>query len=151
MDTPLPPSPSLLRHLMAMLYDALLVLALIMVVIALALGVVVKLSHGAQQTVPPPLVWILVPLCPVGFYTAFWLTDGQTLGMQAWRIRLVGMDGAAPTLRQALLRCAGAALSFACAGLGYLWKFVDRRGLYWHDRLSGTRLELLPRKSRDRS
>lgn len=144
------PSPSLLRHLISMVYDALLVIALIFVVYGIALGVVVKLSGGEQEVLNPHLGQALVVLSLVGFYSAFWLKDGQTLGMQAWRIKLVTIDGSKLKFSHALLRCAGAALSAGCLGLGYLWKLVDRNGRYWHDYLSGTTLELLPKSSRDK-
>ena len=142
-------SPSLLRHLISMVYDTLLVIALIFVVYGIALAVVVQLSGGEQEVLNPLLGQALIILCVVGFYIAFWLKDGQTLGMQAWRIKLVSIDGGKPTLGQALRRCAGAALSAGCLGLGYLWKLVDRNNRYWHDYLSGTELVLLPKKSRN--
>jgi uncharacterized RDD family membrane protein YckC len=144
-------SPSLLRHLVSMVYDALLVIALIFVLCALALGVMVKLSEGEQEVLNPHLVQALVVIAPVGFYSAFWLQSGQTLGMQAWRIKLVSIDGGNVTVTQTLLRCAGAALSAGCLGLGYLWKLVDRNGRYWHDYLSGTELVLLPKSSRNKA
>ena len=145
------PSPSLLRHLVSMVYDGLLVIALIFVVNGIALGATVQLSGGEQEVLNPHLGQALFVLCLVGFYSAFWLKSGQTLGMQAWRIKLVAIDGGKPTPGQALLRCAGAALSAACLGLGYLWKLVDRNNRYWHDYLSGTELVLLPKSSRDKS
>ncbi len=145
------PSPSLLRHLVSMVYDALLVIALIFVVYAIALGVIVQLSDGEQEVLNPHLGQALLVLSLVGFFSAFWLKNGQTLGMQAWRIKLVAINGGEITFRQAVLRCAGATLSAGCLGLGYLWKLVDRNDRYWHDYLSGTTLELLPKSSRDKS
>jgi len=68
--------------------------------------------------------------------------------MQAWRIKLVGFDGAQPTLGKIAIRCLGATLSAACLGLGYLWCLVDRNGRYWHDYLSGTELILLPKQKK---
>ncbi len=143
------PSPSLLRHLTAMLYDSLLVIAVVLVVFALALGAVVQLSGGEQEVVGPRLGLALIVLSVYGFFCAFWLKDGQTLGMQAWRIKLVRDDGGKVGPGAALRRCVGATLSAACLGLGYLWKLVDRNGRYWHDHLSGTRLVLLPKRGRD--
>ena len=145
------PSPSLARHLVSMVYDGLLVIALIFVVNGLALGVVVQLSGGEQEVLNPHIGQALFVLCLISFYSAFWLKSGQTLGMQAWRIKLVGIDGSKPRAGQALLRCAGAALSAGCLGLGYLWKLVDRNHRYWHDYLSGTELVLLPKSSRDKA
>lgn len=131
-----------------MVYDGLLVIALIFVVNGIALAVVVQLSGGEREVLPPLLGQLLFALSLVGFYSAFWLKSGQTLGMQAWRIKLVSIDGSAPRLGQALLRCAAAALSAGCLGLGYLWRLVDRNQRYWHDYLSGTELVLLPKASR---
>lgn len=143
------PSPSLLRHLISMVYDALLVIALIFIVYAVALGILVQVSGGEQEVLNPHVGQALVVLSLVGFYSAFWLKNGQTLGMQAWRIKLVAIDGGELRFSQAVLRCVGAAISAGCLGLGYFWKLVDRNGWYWHDYLSGTTLALLPKSSRD--
>ena len=131
-----------------MIYDGLLVVALVFVVNGIALAVVVQLTGGEQEVLNPHLGQLLIALSIVGFYSAFWLKNGQTLGMQAWRIKLVSIDGKPPRWTQALLRCAGATLSAGCLGLGYLWKLVDRNKRYWHDYLSGTELVLLPKASR---
>lgn len=144
-------SPSLLRHLVSMVYDALLVIALIFVVNGLALGIAVQLSDGEQEVLNPHIGQALFVLCFVAFYSAFWLKDGQTLGMQAWRIKLVSLEGGDPTFSQALLRIAGAALSAGCLGLGYIWKLFDRNKRYWHDYISGTELVLLPKSSRTKN
>lgn len=147
-DKPTQTKPSLLRHLISMLYDGLLVIALVFVVNAIALGIVVKLSEGGEEVVGPILGQVLFVISIVSFYSVFWLSSGQTLGMQAWRIKLVRIDGGNPTLWQAVKRCGGAALSIACLGLGYLWQLFDRNGRYWHDYISGTELILLPKRSK---
>lgn len=133
-----------------MLYDALLVIALIFVVNGIALAAVVRLSGGDQEVVGAHLGQALFVICIVGFYSTFWLTSGQTLGMQAWRIKLVAINGGTPTLWQAILRCLGAALSIGCLGLGYLWRLFDRNNRYWHDYLSGTELILLPKRDKNK-
>jgi uncharacterized RDD family membrane protein YckC len=139
-------SPSLLRRFAAMLYDSLLVVALVAVINAAALAVVVQVSAGAQQVLNPHLVRALSTLGIAGFFCLFWLKSGQTLGMQAWRIKLVGFDGQPPSFPQAVLRCIGAVFSFVCLGLGYWWCLVDRKKRYWHDYLSRTELILLPKR-----
>jgi uncharacterized RDD family membrane protein YckC len=129
-----------------MIYDSLLVLAVIFVANGIALAVVVQVTDGRQEVLGAALGQALFMVCLVGFYTAFWLKNGQTLGMQAWRLQLVRFDGGKPRLWQALVRCLGAAVSAGCLGLGYLWRLVDRNQRYWHDYLSGTELELLPKR-----
>jgi uncharacterized RDD family membrane protein YckC len=147
----LPAHPALPRRLIAILYDTLLVLPLIMLNVAIALGLygaLLKLTGGPLETLSlnPYLVRAIGFLTCIGFFSAFWLKSGQTLGMQAWRIKLVrSSDGETATGGQALLRCIGAALSAACLGLGYLWCLVDRNRRSWHDYLSGTELILLPK------
>lgn len=140
--------PTLPRRLAAMIYDTLLVIALIAVVNAIALGMVVKLSAGQQEVLPPLLVQSLTALSFVVFYTVFWIKSGQTLGMQAWRIKLVNFDGSTPTVARSVLRCFGATASLACLGLGFLWCLFDRNDRYWHDYISGTELVLLPKREK---
>ena len=137
-------SPSLLRRLTAMVYDTLLVIALIAAVNGLALGVLVKATGGEQQILSAQLAQFLTSLSVVFFFSIFWVKSGQTLGMQTWRIKLVDFKGHPPTIGKSILRCLGAFLSAACLGFGYLWCLVDRNGRYWHDYISGTELVLLP-------
>ncbi len=154
-STALPP-PFLLRRLMAMLYDTLLVLPLIMLSVAVALGLqgaLMKTMGGNSSDValPPLLVQCLALLTVMVFYSIFWLKSGQTLGMQAWRIKLVRDDGKRLTPWNCITRCLGALPSALCLGLGYAWCLVDSEGRYWHDHLSGTRLQLLPKREKKKS
>ena len=79
------------------------------------------------------------------FFGLFWRKSGQTLGMQAWRIKLISEDGGQPTWQQVALRMIGASLSFGICGAGFLWRFMPPGYRYWHDTLSGTALVLLPK------
>ena len=136
-----------------MVYDGLLIIPLIMGVVALATAIAVVVSGDPgngdySATLPPLLVQSLAVICVVGFYSYFWRLRGQTLGMQAWRIQLIDCEAEEISLGQALLRCAAAVLSLAPVGLGYLWCLFDKERLTWHDRLTGTRLRLLPKPSK---
>jgi uncharacterized RDD family membrane protein YckC len=142
------PTPSLLRRLVAMLYDSLLVIPLIMAGTALVLGIGQLLSLDRESLAPAWAVQGIAVVGCSGFFVLFWMKSGQTLGMQAWRIKLVAAQGRKLTVGRLLMRCAAALLSAACLGLGYLWCLVDREGLGWHDRLTGTRLVLLPKAAR---
>lgn len=147
-----PPRPALPRRLMAMLYDTLLVLPLIMVSVAASLGlhtlVVGVPGEGQVVQLPPWSVWLVTLLTVLVFFSIFWRKDGQTLGMQAWRIKLVDNQGKPPGTGRAVLRCLAALLSAGCFGLGYLWCLVDSNGRYWHDYLSRTELVLLPQRTK---
>ena len=79
---------------------------------------------------------------PIG---GFWLRTGQTLGMLAWRLRVVQSDnGRSITWKQALIRYFVALLSWAAVGLGFAWALFDRNRNTWHDLLSGTELRMTP-------
>lgn len=133
-----------------MLYDTFLVVALVLVVNAAGLAVLVQTTSEEQEVLNAHVVQLLTVLTIIAFFSLFWLKNGQTLGMQAWRIQLVDFQGRSPSAGKAILRCFGAFLSAACLGLGYLWCLVDRNKRYWHDYLSQTELVLLPKKSGNR-
>jgi uncharacterized RDD family membrane protein YckC len=144
-------SPNLVRRLAAAVYDICLVLPLVMVAVALATGIQLAVSgySGDQEfrdTLHPQIVQLLAVLTIATFFSCFWRLKGQTLGMQAWRIRLRSFDGSPINVAQCLLRCLGALVSLLPAGAGYLWCLVDPKGRYWHDYWSKTELELLPKR-----
>ncbi len=146
------PSAGLARRLAALLYDAMLVLA-----IWIGIGFVAQLLVGDQvnevidgrvQTDPLFGAALFAMMCAsaAAFYVGFWLRGGQTLGMLAWRIRAQSRNGGLMTARQALLRflCAWPALFLF--GLGYLWLYFDPDGDAAHDRASASRVVVLPRR-----
>lgn len=131
--------PGLLRRFGAIFYDALAAFSVLFVADAL---VVIPLQGiwGIRDVGQHPL-FQLYQLAVVGaFYCGFWTRGGQTLGLRAWHLRVVRDDGGPLRWSDALKRCLAALLSWLPAGLGFLWAAIDRDGLAWHDRLSGTRL-----------
>ena len=100
-----------------------------------------------------------------------WLRSGQTLAMKTWRIRLVAPGHARVPPARALLRlvlvgvlaagflvAAGAAFrsrdpwfalaAFAIAAFTWGSALFDRDRQFLHDRLAGTRLQLVPPRKR---
>ena len=142
-------SPPVWRHMLALLYDTFLIIPLIMAANALLMAIYVTLFMNFDTTqeilLPAGAVQVAVILCIALFYWIFWRRGGQTLGMQAWRIKLVSNEGGQLTTPQIALRLVGALLSGLI--LGILWKYLDSDGYYWHDRLSKTHLILLPAKA----
>ncbi len=100
-DTPCP----LWRRLLALVYDLLIVLAIVMVV-----GLLCQLATGGQlirtgATVAVP-IWYqaLQGAVVAAYFISSWRRGGQTLGMRPWRIRVTRDDGGTPSLQQALIR-----------------------------------------------
>jgi uncharacterized RDD family membrane protein YckC len=123
-----------------MLYDAVIVFAVLMMAGAIALYL-----PFSNQSAGKDLAYSLYLLLPWFFYLAWcWRHGGMTLGMRAWKVRLTSdvasADYQSPTWWQCLLRFIGAWLSFLPAAMGYWWMLFDRQKLSWHDRLSQTRL-----------
>jgi uncharacterized RDD family membrane protein YckC len=133
--------PGLSRRLAAIFYDSWLVAAfwLLGATVDTFVRIGLELDNAGNHL---PLQLYLV-LAPVAFFSWFWMHGGQTLGMRAWRLKLLSRDGGKASLKQSLIRCAGALLSMLALGLGYLWILIDRDGLSWHDRLSDTRLVMV--------
>jgi len=151
------PSPGVIRRLAAIFYDSLLVIALLMAVSGLAIAVRVAIigEHAVKNSealaVNGLFFQCLLLVSVFVFFYIFWRKNGQTLGMQVWRIRLDSNNGNRVTLHQALVRFFTAILSALCLGAGYWWTWFDAENRSWHDRLSNTKLVLLPKNSKNQS
>lgn len=128
---------SLLRRLGAMIYDT--VLAGFSIVIVA--GVIAVLFSKITGVKLPDLLMVLLYLAlAYGFFTWFWTHGGQTLGMRAWKIQVVGADNQPISQQQASLRFLWSAVCWLSLGIGFLVSLTDRDKLAWNDRHSGTRL-----------
>lgn len=136
------PAPFLAR-IAAMIYESLLVTAVIFVASFIIIPVVGEMHAPWQRHLYQ--VYILGVL--FAYFSAFWLRSGQTLAMKTWRIRLVTVDGSRLTLKQAALRFVLALLGLLLAGAGFWWALFDRDRQFFHDRIVGTRLIRVPRKA----
>ena len=164
---PIPDQPAtrfvacpLWRRLLALVYDLLIVLAIVMVV-----GLLCQLATGGQliqvgaHAVIPVWYRPLQGLVVAAYFISSWLCGGQTVGMRPWHIRLCRPDGSAPTLQQAVLRLLVAAapmlLLLLAPSIGLratLWTLLaawavwfatalfDQRRRALHDIVAGTEL-----------
>ena len=139
----------LLRRFGALLYDLLLLAAVLMVVTAMFLPFTGGEAITSAGNAPLEWAYRAVLLgAIVLFFGAFWTRRGQTLGMAAWRLRVEREDGGRLTWGDTLRRLAAAIVSWLPAGLGFIWILVDPQRRAWHDRLSHTRVIVVPRQPR---
>ena len=127
------------RRILALIYDSLAVLGII-----LSLSLLLVWSNGGPGEPGSFVVLIQFTIIfftgPI-FYSYFWLANnGQTTGMQAWKIQLVTIDETELNIKKTLLRCLISTISFACFGMGYLWILYDKDNLSWSDILTKTKV-----------
>lgn len=135
---------SLLRRLAAIFYDSLLLLS----VLFFATLPLIVLSGEAVHSGQLGFQLYLLAVCFI-YFGWQWTHGGQTLGMKAWRLKVINTnDAAGITWRTAAFRFMAAIPSLLAGGLGFVWILFDRQHLAWHDRLSSTRIILLPRPGR---
>jgi uncharacterized RDD family membrane protein YckC len=135
------------RRFAALIYDSLLITALLMVYTALALF----FTHGKAILRDTAGAWIYAYYAGeiamiAGYYAVCCHRTGHTLGMRAWRLRAQTPDGRLLSLRAGLLRFVLGIAAWAPLAFGILWLYFDRDGLAAHDRLSGTRVVLIRRE-----
>jgi uncharacterized RDD family membrane protein YckC len=128
-------TPGFFRRLAAQIYDFLLLIALLFIATALLLPFTSGEAITAQQTF---IYRIYLTLISFFFYGWFWTHGGQTLGLRAWKIKVLTLDQKPISWKQALLRFATAIVSWVICGLGFMWIFIDKNKLSWHDHLSKT-------------
>ena len=128
------------RRFAALAYDLLPLLGLWFVAGALWVAALHRVYD--PQHPDPVLRWLLIAwllLVAGAYFVVSWVRVGATIGMRAWKFRLVRVDGGRLDARTAALRFVLAVVSLAALGAGfwYAWGNPERRT--WHDRASGTR------------
>lgn len=117
-------------RLVAMLYDGMLILALLffvsMLLIVLGTKLFLPVGTTAQQSQLLPAWYQNLVLTPafiltlMGFYGVFWRRAGQTLGMQTWRLKTMNRDGSLLSWGQVVKRILAACiLPVICGFIGY--------------------------------
>ncbi len=163
--TPAPPLPpvTVRRRLAALLYESVLLFGVVFVA-GLAFSLVLQQRNGY---VHHRLMAAWIALVAGIYFVGLWHRGGQTLPMKTWRLRVIGPDGAPPSLARATLRYLAAWLWFLPplalhpllnltvphtlvleAVWFVLWtacaRFMPERQ-FLHDRIAGTRIVAVPR------
>lgn len=164
-ETPTPPLPpvTVRRRLAALLYESVLLFGVVFVA-GLAFSLVLQQRNGYTHH---RLMAAWIALVAGVYFVGLWHRGGQTLPMKTWRLRVIGPDGAPPSLARATLRYLAAWLWFLPPLALYpllhltvphtlvleavwfvLWtacaRFMPGRQ-FLHDRIAGTRIVAVPR------
>lgn len=142
-------------RLMAILYDTFLILAMSMAYGAIATFIAAQINgateHDYNPTVSGPIFQAGWGITLLVFYCYFWIKAGQTVGMKAWRLKLITTNTKSLTITQCIMRFFIGILSFSCFGLGFLWVLIDKNNDTLHDRICNTRMirtNKLPKKTK---
>lgn len=165
---PIVATPTLKRRFICLVYDVLLLTAVVMLALFVFLFATQKLQGGHVQEYGRQAVLFLAS---GAYFIHAWTGSGHTLAMKTWRIKLVKLGHAKVPFKTALLRyvlawgwvfpalvvCWGFGLkskgqvSAALAVNVILWGMTalfDRNRQFLHDRLAGTRLVQLPKPAK---
>lgn len=134
------PLPGIGRRLASMLYEGLVVFAILLIGFWLPQALLAGVGLGLA----PRLLWLHVGVLLMVYFVWFWLHGGQTLPMKTWKLRIANPDGSPPRPMQAMLRYLAAWPSVLLFGIGVLWALVDKDRQFLHDRIAGTRIVSSP-------
>jgi len=135
-----PPGAALWRRLAALFYDLLVLVAIWMFAAALIL----LAFHGEVDVARQPALYHFVLqatllLLSALYFVVSWSKGGQTIGMRAWKVRILDNNGQPPGERQSLLRFVLALISLIGA-FGFIWCLFDADRRAWHDVMAKTRM-----------
>ncbi|MBO9482440.1 MULTISPECIES: RDD family protein [Gammaproteobacteria] len=148
--TNLTPAP-VWRRAAAMLYDSLLILALLFMAGFINLFIQIQIFGNEQlktmteegYQLGGPFFYAALLVIIYGFFGFFWTRSGQTLGMQAWRIKVVSSNNHLISPWQSVIRFLIAIPALSLAGIGLLWALIDHQRRSWQDLASSSRVILL--------
>lgn len=123
-------------RLVSMLYESILLIALLMLA-AFAYLPILGIPHSPFQKAVFQLYLVVVLMA---YFVLLWRKSGQTLPMKTWRIVLLTEENRVPDTGRCVLRFAWALVGVVGFGVGLLWALLDRDRQFLHDRLAGTRL-----------
>lgn len=134
------PRASLRVRLLALVYEVILLFAVVFVSAWLFIGLARDAQDGFLH-----LAFQAYLFAVCGAYFMFcWVRSGQTLAMKTWQLRLQMASGERITPAAAFRRYL-VAVPAMLTGVGILWALFDRDRQFLQDRLAGTRIVRVPR------
>ncbi len=130
----------LIKRYLAVVYEALLLLALALALTAAYVMLLGDASHGWKRLGLQALLWLVMG----AYFVRCWVVTGQTLASQTWKLKVVDQHGQLLDVQQAMMRYVLAGVLLLPAGLTLWWALLDREQQFLHDRLLGSRIMVLP-------
>lgn len=132
-------------RLLALLYDAVIAIALLFAVSALSLALMPGHKPVTPGSVGSYLVFAGIWAVFGAYAVLSWRFGGQTIGMKPWRLRVLDSEGGRPGWQPLLIRYAITSLSL---GSVLLWCVFDKQKRGLHDIAAGTLMvRMLPKSA----
>ncbi len=129
-------APGLFKLGACIVYELLTVLAILFASAALFVLVAGDASAGIKRLLLQIFLWLVTG----AYFIRCWLKSGQTLAMQAWKLKLANEYGHPLTLELAIYRYLLATLSLAFGGIGFLWALTNKQHQFLHDKWLNSRI-----------
>jgi uncharacterized RDD family membrane protein YckC len=126
---------NILRRLGAICYDSLVAFAILFFATAFAL-----LANKGESLQPHQSLFLGYLIIIAGLYFVWSWQKGQSLGMLAWKLKVVDKQGQSINLTRAWVRYLLSLLGTYCLGITFVWCLFDPNNQTLHDRLSGSML-----------
>lgn len=127
---------TLLKLYVSVLYETLLMLALVLALTAVYYSVVGDANTTGKRLGLQALLWLAMG----GYFVRCWVMSGQTLASQTWKLKVVDARGRLLNVSEAVRRYLLATLLLLPAGCTLWWALIDREHCFLHDRILGTRV-----------
>ena len=126
------------KRVFSLIYDS---LAVIGVMLSLSLLLVLVYGGTTEENKLASLIqFLIITFSGPCFYTYFWLANnGQTLGMQAWKIQLISNNNGL-SVKDCLYRCFISVISFLIFGIGYFLILFRKDNKSLSDLLTNTQI-----------
>jgi len=121
------------KHFAAFIYDVFPILGMFL----LTTFIVVLFRNGEE--VKPHTLWFdLILIIELTFYYTYsWKVGGQTLGMRAWKFKIIpNQQQSTMTWSQTSLRFLVGIISTILLGSGLFWKLISKDKYTWMDLVS---------------
>ena len=143
-DNQLSQNAGLFRRTSALIYDLMIIIAILFLASAIAILIVVMFIGTEAVTeqrvlIENPLYFAWLMFCWFYYYAWCWRNGGQTLGMKTWRLKLVSDDGEIISYKNSLIRFASSLFGIA----NIMLLLPEKRG--WQDTLSHSNIIFMPK------
>lgn len=126
----------LFRRLAAFVYDSFIIISLLLLATTVAL-----FFNQGESFLPHRTVFLVYLIIMTGLLLTWcWHRGGQTVGMLAWKLKLVDNQNELISWKRALYRYILALFSFSLCGLGFVWCFIDKDRQSLHDKIANTKI-----------